>query len=257
MKRFINPNLLALAAGAVLLQSARAQYNANDLVLGFTQTGAQNDYVIDLGNANTAVGANGSSVVDLSSLINITTFNSTFSGGLANGVNMGIVGGNQSLSGRDVYITSLRNGLGAPPVAGSTAPPAVASTPMSSGIGDIATMVNGLGVSAGGSATPAQAAANSWSTLITSLNPPSFGADTGRNPMGQASSSVIYEDLYRGTPGAAMNYLGYFTFDTSSGESLTFTPSVVAVPEPSLFGLTAGAGLLVLALRRQLGSRQG
>jgi hypothetical protein len=257
MKTLVSPNLLALALAAVLSQTARAQYTANDLILGFTQSGAQNDYIIDLGNANTAVGANGSTLVDLSSLVNPATFNGTFAGGLANGVAMGVVGGDQSLAGRDVYITSLRSAIGTPSVPGSTAPASLASTPMSSGVGDLATLVNGLQLSPGGSATPAQAAANSWSTLITSVTPPSFEADTGRDPTGQATESAIYEDLYRGTPGAAMTYLGYFTFDTTSGASFTFTPSTsTSIPEPSTCMLVAAAGILVLAWRRRFSSKQ-
>jgi hypothetical protein len=128
---------------------------------------------------------------------------------------------------------------------------------MSSGVGDIATMFNGLGLSLAGSATPAQAAANSWSTLITSVTPPSFEADTGRDPTGQATESAIYEDLYRGTPGAAMTYLGYFTFDTTSGTSFTFTPSGSnPIPEPSTGTLVTGAAILLLAWRRRFSSKQ-
>jgi hypothetical protein len=128
---------------------------------------------------------------------------------------------------------------------------------MSSGVGDIATMFNGLGLSLAGSATPAQAAANSWSTLITSVTPPSFEADTGRDPTGQATESAIYEDLYRGTPGAAMTYLGYFTFDTTSGASFTFTPSDSnPIPESSTCTLVTEAAILVLAWRRRFSSKQ-
>ena len=260
MNRMLKPTLLAVAFMALLSQTAQAQYNNNDLILGFTQTAAANDYIIDLGNANTAVGANGSSVVDLSSLFSVSTFNSTFSGGLGSGVNMGVVGGQQSIVGRDLYMTVQRGSLGTPPVAGSTAPGNVGSTPMSSGVGDIAAMVNGLPLSVGGSTTIAQGNANSWLTQIlggpNGQGTPSFVVDTGRNPMGQGLSSVRYEDLYRGTPGSSgsMSYLGYFTLDTSGSGSLTFTPSVVAVPEPSTYSLVAGGGLLLVMLRRHVKS---
>jgi len=127
---------------------------------------------------------------------------------------------------------------------------------MSSGVGDVATLVLGLGLTPGGSATPPQVAANSWSSLISpGLNPPSFTIDTGRDPMGQASSSVIYEDLYRGTPNQPFAYVGYFTLDMSGSGSLGFTPSL-SVPEPSTFGLLICGVVLATFFRRfQRGSR--
>ena len=261
MNRMLKPTLLAVASMGVLAQTARAQYNPNDLILGFTQSGAANDYIIDLGNANSTVGANGTTLVNLSGDFSLSTFNSTFSGGLAAGVNMGIVGGSQPTVGRDLYMTVLRNGPGTPSLAGSTAPANLGSTAMSSGVGDVAAMLNGLALSPGGSTTISQGNANSWTTWVLGgpdgTGTPSFVADTGKNPMGEGSSSIIYEDLYRGTPGTSgsMTYLGFFTLDTSGGGSLTFTPSVVAVPEPSAYGLIAGGGLLLLALRKQIRSK--
>ncbi len=67
------------------------------------------------------------------------------------------------------------------------------------------------------------------------------------------------EDLWRNTrpsaTGAASGwvYEGFFTlnFTSPTTETLTFTP----VPEPSAYGLIAGAGLLVLCYRRQLRSQ--
>jgi hypothetical protein len=54
-----------------------------------------------------------------------------------------------------------------------------------------------------------------------------------------------------------MTYLGYFTFDTTSGQSFTFTPSAAnPIPEPSTCTLIAGAAILVLAWRRRFSSKQ-
>jgi len=258
MRKMLRTALLEVSLAALLLQSVQAQYNPNDLILGFTQAGGanQNDYVLDLGNANTAVGVGGTTAVNLSGFFNLTTFNSTFPGGLASGVNMGVLGGNQATAGRGLYITSLRSSLGAPNIALSTAPSAIPSTTMSSGVGDVSSLVAGLSLAPGGSATPAAASASSWSSVISpGANPPSFTIDTGLDPMGQATDSVIYEDLYHGTPGQVFNYVGYFTLDSTSGGSLTFTPSAIAVPEPSTCGLVAGAGVLVLWSRSRFRRR--
>lgn len=236
--------------GLVLVSSASAQFNNNDLLLGFSKSGAQNDYIIDLGNANSAVGVGGSAVKDLSSLFSSSTFNTTF-GGL-NGVSMGVVGGTPSFAGRDLYYTVLRGAVLTPDVPGSTAPPSLASSPMGSGVGDVVSLVAGLSLSSGGSTTVAQGSASSWSSLISpGVNPPSFTVDSGRDPMAQASGTLIYEDLYRGTPGNNFAYQGYFTLDTTpgGGSSLTFTPASLAVPEPSTSGLMVSGALLGLASR--------
>jgi len=248
--------LMLGAVGALLAsQSVQAAYVANDLILGFNQgngTGP-NDYIVDLGNANSAVGVGGSQQVTLGAF-NGATFNSLY-GGFSGGVTMGAAGGQGLLTGRDLYYTVLRSGgAGVASVAGSTAPAPLASTPMANGVNQIATMVNGLGLSAGGSANVPQSDPNSWfNNVLDPLNANTFVSKTGRNPnAGDTSASVLYEDLYRGTPNGAFTYLGYFAFDSSSG-SLVFTPSAfVPVPEPSTYGLIAGSGLLLLTLRRQI-----
>lgn len=250
MKKFLKTALpgVTVAASAVTLllasaASTQAAYVANDLILGFNKGGGSGpaDYVIDLGNANSVVGVGGSSAVNLSSFFNLGTFNGLY-GGLA-GVSMGVLGGNPATAGRDLYITSLRtSNFGSPTIAGSTAPLALASTPMANGVNDLTSMLAGLGLSAGGSATIAQSDPSSFFNNVLSTTPPSFLADTGRNPSGSvASGSVIYEDLYRAVPNGAFAYLGYFALDVSGNGSLMFTPNTV--PEPSS-GALFGVGLL-------------
>jgi len=242
--------MLAAASIAVVSPTAMAQYNQNDLILGFTKSGAQSDYIIDFGNANSVVGVGGTSVQDLSSHVSSSTFNATF-GGL-NGVNMGVVGGNSAFAGRDLYYTILRNAVGTPSVPGSTPAPPLAASPMGSGVGDIASLAIGLSLSPGHDTTVAQGAGNSWSSVISpGTAPPSFTVDTGIDPMGQASGTIIYEDLYGATPNTAFTYLGYFTFDTTSQTTLTFTPAGLAVPEPSTLGILAVGGVLMLLVRRR------
>ena len=67
-------------------------------------------------------------------------------------------------------------------------------------------------------------------------------------------------DLYAMVGGATTgtsspgDYLGYFEYQGDG--DLWFVPeNFVPVPEASTYGLVAGAGLLFMALRRQLGSK--
>lgn len=253
MRKFVKTAMLGTLGLLLVSHNVQAAYVANDLILGFNSgrgTGP-NDYIIDLGNANTAVGVGGTAQVVLP--YNSATFNSLY-GSLSGGVSMSVVGGNSATSGRDLYMTVLRSAAGDPSLAGSVAPTALASTPMANGVNQVGLMVNNLGLSVGGSATVAQSDPNSvWNNILDPLNPNTFVSKTGRDPSGSvASGSVLYEDLYRAVPNGAFNYLGYFTLDTSGG-SLVFTPSAfVPVPEPASYGLFAGLGLLALTIRRQL-----
>jgi hypothetical protein len=75
------------------------------------------------------------------------------------------------------------------------------------------------------------------------------------------SGSTVYSALWevpvtagRGSS-PSDTYLGYFTFDNADDIiSFTSVNAAVAVPEPAAYGVLAGAGLLLLALRRQLRS---
>src|SRR5581483_1126031 len=135
-------------------------YLANDLVLGFDRvdnngSGPQPaDYVINLGNFQTAVGAGGNTVVDLTGLFNAGTFTSLY-GTLGSGVSMSVVGGNGASVGRDIFATVQRGGLGTPSTPDSIAPGALSSTFMASGANDVGAMAgpSGLNLSAGQSIT--------------------------------------------------------------------------------------------------------
>jgi hypothetical protein len=262
MRKFIKTSMLAACCLALVAGSAQAQYNNNDLILGFenatfngtTFTGP-NDYIIDLGQPS-VVGVGGAPGVPLTlSGFNLSTFTGLYTS-LSGGVNMGVVGGNGvGTTTRNVFLTQLRAALGDPTMAGSMAPTPINSTSDAGAIGSVANMVNALPLSPGGSTTITPGSGNSWSQRVSPnqvLAPlPSFLSATGRDPMaGVSTGTLIFEDLWRGGTGTGSNpftYLGFFTLDTGVG-SLTFTP---AVPEPSTYGAFAGAGLLLLALRRQ------
>jgi hypothetical protein len=255
MKPFSQKAVLVLAGLLAVTQHGKAQYLANDLALGFNHVdnggvGPQpSDYIIDLGSAFSSVGVGGSTVVNLSSYFNLSTFNATYSGGLPSGVSMSVVGGNPaSGSSRGLFATVQRLSLGNPPsVPGSSAPDPLTSSAMGSGANDVKSMINGLGLTGGGSTTVLQADPNSFSAWVLSTTPPSYESGTGIDPRGYGSGSTLYEDLYRADSSGAFSYTGYFTLDAGNG-NLTFTPS--AIPEPSSLAF-AGAGLAIFwSLRR-------
>src|SRR5579884_2461855 len=93
------------AALALVSQAARASNN-EDLILGFSDTSASFDYVLDLGQPG-VVGVGSGSTVDLSSDISASTFNADFSS--LSGVTAGVVGGS-SLSTGLAYMTVTRTG---------------------------------------------------------------------------------------------------------------------------------------------------
>jgi hypothetical protein len=241
----------AVVVAGLALVSQVAKANDFDIILGFNGNGSTSDYVIDLGNANTSVGVGGSSVVDLSSFFNLTTFNSTFSS--VNGTLMG-AGGGQTASNPTLYFTENRGSLGTADTAGSSAPAftSVSGSRLAAGHFNA---IPGM-TSAGANLTIVNSDPNSWTSQVTSPNPGSLSADQGLDASSQIGGGLIYEDLWRATKSGttmAWTYTGFLTFDTTgSSDSLTFTPQgLVAVPEPSTFGLFGGAGVLALAMRRQ------
>jgi hypothetical protein len=246
---------------AMASHAAHAQIAANDIILGFNQQGVStSDYTVDLGNANTAVGVGGTAVVDLSTAVNMSSFNSAFAAG-PNGVGAGFAGGNNGVGTKDVFVTQLRTALGNPASQAGSATPANPSS--ASFISTAAASVNAvtpLGLNPSGNA-------GSWSSQVT----PNTSQTTGTpflnaisiNPESTIAGSTIVEDLYQDTRSGSLGqsgwtYDGYFTltFTGPSSETLTFTPaSFVPVPEPATYGLIAGFGLLALSFRRQFLSK--
>src|SRR5262245_38438374 len=171
MNKFAKTALLVVAGALLGSERADAAYVVNDLLLGFDRVdnggvGPQpQDYVINLGNFQTAVGVGGTSVVDLTGLFSVGTFNGLY-GSLGSGVSMSVVGGNGATAGRDIFATVLRSSLGTPSVPGSAAPAPLISSAMASGANDVGGMAgpSGLNLSAGGSTTVAQADPNSFNT---------------------------------------------------------------------------------------------
>jgi hypothetical protein len=240
--------LLLSSAGALLVtQAVHAQTVGDvalpgDLILGFAGNGA-NNFILDLGQFS-AGHTDLSSAVSSSALAvaGYSTFNAS--------VFAGVVGGDVGLDPTTFVFGSRAHNAGAPP-----------NPPSGGGVGNASGIVTGLAIGA-----VANSAANSWNSTIA-VNPTTAGtANPGNyvNVMGglfnplQAfgANGILQEDVYKITGGGSLGtwqLLGTLTmnFSNPNSPSVAFdTPA--AVPEPSTYGLLAGMGLLLVALRRQV-----
>jgi hypothetical protein len=256
MNKFIKTTMLVGASLTLGSAAARAQYVNNDILVGFTSGTASSDYVIDIGQA--FIGTTSQS--DVSSFFNSSTFNSIFTGGNV-GVNVGAIGGlNTGSTGSDVFNTQLRTGnnaLGSVGTETVNPKPSPASTISSAaaippGLTQGQVTKSDLGSwtqKVAQDANTAGAAAQNWTGLLGN-----------QNPMSQMGSSTISLDLFESIRTGSLTagnwtFAGTLSFDFSnpSAMKVTFDPvGEVAVPEPSTYGLLAGGGLLLVALRRRL-----
>jgi len=246
----------AVVVAGLALVTQVAQAANNDLLLGFNGNSSSSDYVINLGNATTSVGVGGTTVVDLSSDFNLSTFNSTFTS--VNGTVMGAGGGTSALN-PFLFLTQNRGSAGTASTALSLMPANQTTGNVSAEAGYFNGVIGAFAslTSAGGSATIANNDVNSFTSKITSGAPGSLLGDKNLTPSSAIGSGVIYEDLWENLKVGGVStwtYTGYLSFDTTgSSPSLTFTPKdLVAVPEPSTYGLLGGVGLLALGVRRQV-----
>ena len=243
-----------VGGAALACQSSFGQASENELYMGFqNQAGSgASDYIINLGSASSFVGQ--SSVINLSSDFSLSDFDAVLGGSTF--MYGGVIGADNGEGGvyPNIYVTQLRSGgPGDSSVAGSIVTQQdgqVAEDTTFSDLGNLYSPAAGTG---------GLDASKSWESLVDPANDTgSFQSNTGLNPDSQiGTSSVLYEDLWensdsssRGTTG--FTYLGYFTMDfTGSSPDVTFTP----VPEPTAYSIFAGAGLLLLALRRRMAGR--
>ncbi|HYV28606.1 MAG TPA: hypothetical protein VFA77_13805, partial [Candidatus Eisenbacteria bacterium] len=89
MKQILKAAMLIAAVVLASASGAQAAHVVNVLILGFDRVAPAPpqpaDYVINLGNYQTAVGVGGTSVANLTSLFEVSTFNSLY-GSLSSGV---------------------------------------------------------------------------------------------------------------------------------------------------------------------------
>jgi hypothetical protein len=228
MKNLITAMVL-MAGLVVAFQSAKAQFTADNLYMGFENQahGGTKDYIINLGPASGIVG--GSSVVPLSSDFSTTNFNSVL--GSSSSLFGGVVGGNAAASPTsDLYLTLLRtSNIGNPSVAGSTLSGTATRAQDSEAVNDLSTLNVSLT-----SGTGVLDTSKTWESDVEPANAnSSFFGVIGINPDSAISKTkVLYEDLWyttsskQGISGAEpFIYMGYFTLDLTDGTpKLNFTP---------------------------------
>jgi PKD repeat protein len=243
MMKFATTIGMIVVGISLICQAAWAQFNTNDLYIGFTQSSAQDDYDIDLGQPG-VVGVGGSSVVNLSGDFSLTIFNSIFTDG-ADGVVAAVVGGNNTFGQFGVYATAVRaGGAGVPAVAGSNlSSKGHSSANMSGGASAVSAI---LSATAGGLPTAGNYVVDSTKSFtaeVTTLGiQNNFIGKTGVTPFGTfGSSSILYLDLWHATTTSPYTYLGYFTIDLSTATPVfTFTPSGAGGSSPPVASFTGG-----------------
>jgi hypothetical protein len=231
MKQLYKAALLA-ALGLASVSSVHAAYTAGDLLVGFT-TASGSDLVYDLGQESAL--QNGETFSALSSLLS-----SDFSD--LSIVNWGVIGNGANSGTVRTAWTTTSPGVGANTVTGSGA------------FGKLNTVAVTLAGStltgAGTHNSPLASSSTSWNTETLNGTLAGDYNNAYENPnvlgVGSADFSQILND------GSTPTVIGSFAL----GANDSFTYTAVAVPEPTTYGMLAGAGLLVVSLRNQLRRKQ-
>jgi hypothetical protein len=231
MKQLYKAALLA-ALGLASVSSVHAAYSAGDLLVGFT-TSSGNDLVYDLGKESNL--SNGETFSALSTLLSADFSNLSI-------VNWGVIG--------------MAANSGTVRTAWTTTSPGIAPSTIGNNsqygtiYGSLNTIAGTTVTSAGAHSSPLASATSSWNTETLNGTLASDYVNAYENPnvvgAGSADFSSVLSDGITTTP------LGQFTL----GANDSFTFSAVAVPEPTTYGMLAGAGLLVVSMRNQLRRKQ-
>jgi len=250
MKIHLTIAVLAMAGITLVAPQARAQttYAPRDLVLGFRQVGGANDLEINIGQSSLYYGASSGFTVPG---VSASDINATF--GNFNNVlwSVGATvrtgdGGDPSLTVGCLFVTRARTD------------PAVESVPwlrQSSGaLAGTSTKIVSIANNFAGQ-TPTinslsatvipDVSAQSYHTFVGGGNyGGTFQGNVENLTPGSFTTGNSVSDLFEILPGSGdSTYLGSFSFEPSG--QLSFSP----VPEPSTWGLLAGAGVMILSLR--------
>jgi len=252
-----NTYKLTLLAALGIATATAAQ--ASDLLIGFNDAAgpasAQNDVVVDVGNLNnfTPTYASGLTPFTPGSASLGAAIASAFGtdGNAMTDVAVGAVGGYTGTGTETLFQTAPNGNLPVWTSANNASWLLAAGEAQQPDKGTYASSGPGAGSGLVG-----------WSQVIAA-SPTKQGSAVGgnlagnsANPMALLSSGVFTEQLYESTGSGARGFtpsgwtdVGTLTVNLNT-DSITFIGA--AVPEPSTYGLLAGAGLLVLSLRRQI-----
>jgi len=252
MKRQLTKATLAVALGLGISTAAQAQIANDDLVLGFTSTGAQNDYIINLGQL---LGTSAHQITLSGSQYNNSSFLANL-GSSATGGNLyaGVFGGNAGSTG-DIFISALSQ-----PTQGTFNNEHQGSGfPSSVSLGLVPQ--SGQSVHDNISTAPGLAGANPSSLGLYVPSPlQTISASQGT---GQSVVNLeVWQSTFHQFPSAATTAYSdqgfvslMFNNDGSLGGVAWDQPAQLAtVPEPTC-GMFAGLGALFFALRRQFKSK--
>lgn len=266
-KKQINMNkyykAVIVAVGAALFAQGAFAGSKGDLVLGInnndTGTGSGNDYLVDLGSLTTVEAATSPTDLGVSVATLISDLN-TSAQTTPVGWDLGIVAGKTGFANNvgDFAITTTGPGEAAPGPDGIGA------------INNAGSVAATLGKNASNPGAVVPITSTGSFTQIVAKDPTTVGTVNGGgdffdqlggvgNPTADplqalGSTEMLSLTLWENTGTAITSDTGWVdegtvTIDLSGQEAVySFAP----VPEPATYGVLAGAGLLALALRRQL-----
>jgi len=220
--------VLVAVAAAAMATTVQAAYTSGDLLVGFTASGAANDYLFDVG--------------PLSGLSNGETWTlganlgGNFSSAQFSGADWGVAGA-LSLT-KTIYSSEGSAGV---PVENPNAFNTIKANVVS--LGQNSTL--------NAAVQPAQTSAISWYSQTDQPNGTvgNYFFNNLDNPnVKTASAATLYANDNLGDPATL---LGNFSI-SADGNTLTWT----GVPEPSTCGLLAGFGVLALWFRRRINTNK-
>jgi PEP-CTERM motif len=251
MNKTIKTAVLASAGLALVSSSALAagvSYADSDVLLSFTKVGAANDFIVDLGNVSAF---SQTTSFDLSTkLFNSADLLSAFGGSLS-GVTWSVWAGNGATGTAATYQSWLSS-ASSTPWNNQTSPTIHTQDNNITSFGG--QDIGGVsGVLVAGSTTEydvAQTATTSYHTYGGKIKNSFAQGTTAIGDGVTFGTKAYFTDIAVGSgPGTL---LGDFTINATTGDGM-WNGANSAVPEPATYGVLAGAGLLLLSLRRKLG----
>jgi hypothetical protein len=224
-----NSYKLALLAVLGLVSASAAQAQTSDLIVGVYDPTVANTDVIDLGSASSLV--NGETW-NLSTLgLSSAGFSSTLNSGTAFGL-AGYVDGGAGTGASAFYATA-----------------GASNTHKINGYAAFQSREGGESSVVLGSQTAGTA--NAWDQQVQPINSGTLGAALGYNVDEPVTAAAQFWAITDNNTSPVKD--GTFSLNAST-EVLTYDS--VAVPEPTSYGLIAGAGLLIVSLRNKFSRKQ-